>query len=70
MSSVSISKRLYDLWLSEANRVHELCDAAMVPRSHQGAELSLSQRVEVMAGVLAGLVADRTKAKVHKGSVH
>jgi hypothetical protein len=56
-ANVVITKRLYDLWLAEANRIHDLCDLAQIPRGAEGLELSLSQRVEVLAGVLQGLVA-------------
>lgn len=64
-ANVTITKRLYDLWLAEANRIHDLCDAAEIPRDCGAGEFSLSQRVEILAGVCAGLVKRATEPGVH-----
>ena len=39
---------------AECNRIHELCDNALVPREVDGQRLSMAQRVEVLATVLDG----------------
>lgn len=42
-------------WTAEADRIHELCDRVLVPREVNGQKLSMSQRVEVMEGVLQSM---------------
>ncbi len=44
--------KVLEFYTAEALQVHALCDRVNVPRTVGGVEMSMSQRVTIMTGVL------------------
>jgi hypothetical protein len=62
--TVTLSAALYEFYMAEALKVHALCDKVQVPTELEGSELSMSQRVAVLSGVI-----EEQMRKVGKGQV-